>query len=156
MSTLNIFVDLYVIFYIFFSLYLVVHKGFITPQKVADLINELDSEMKRNTENKENNNKAIAKFLKGLKVIYEVPQQSDSRSRLKPRTYHLNGLGPNANEHKFPYKGSDITIRKYFENRYKYILRDPNLPCLSVGAQGNEIYLPAEVRKPLLYLLQMI
>ncbi|XP_029661699.1 protein argonaute-2-like isoform X1 [Formica exsecta] len=123
----------------------VVHKGFITPQKVADLINELDSEMKRNTENKENNNKAIAKFLKGLKVIYEVPQQSDSRSRLKPRTYHLNGLGPNANEHKFPYKGSDITIRKYFENRYKYILRDPNLPCLSVGAQGNEIYLPAEL-----------
>ncbi|XP_070172472.1 uncharacterized protein [Polyergus mexicanus] len=123
----------------------VVHKGFITPQKVADLIYELDSEMKRNNENKENNNKAIAKFLKGVKVIYEVPQQSDSLFRLKPRTYHLNGLGPNANEHKFLYNGSDITIRKYFENRYKYILRDPNLPCLSVGAQGKETYLPAEL-----------
>lgn len=94
--------------------------------------------------------------MKGVKVIYKMPQSSGSpHSKPRSRTYHLNGLGPNADQHKFPYEGSNITIKNYFANRYKYILRHPNLPCLSVGAQGKETYLPAEVRKPL-YLLQMI
>lgn len=110
--------------------------------------------MRTNIENKESYNK-IAKFLKGVKVIYKMPQSS-GLPHSKPRRYHLNGLGPNADKHKFPYEGSNITIRNYFANRYKYILHRPNLPCLSVGAQGKETYLPAEVRKSLLYLLQMI
>lgn len=91
------------------------------------------------------NRDKIERFLRGLKVTYQIPGQSNTK-----RTYRLNGLGPSAIEHRFPYEGSRITIVTYFAQVKKYKLHYPDLPCLWVGAtnRAEKIYLPAEVRKP--------
>lgn len=90
----------------------------------------------------------LDKFLKNLKVIYEIPNIKNSK-----RTYRLNGLGPTAIQHKFDCDGTLISIKDYFATKKGYDLRYPNLRCLWAGAKEREekIYLPAEVRK-LLYI----
>ncbi|XP_050459784.1 protein argonaute-2-like isoform X2 [Cataglyphis hispanica] len=123
----------------------VVHKGFPTSQSVIDLMVELTRSRGSLTAadvNDRRNRDKIEKFLKGLKVTYQIPGQSNTK-----RTYRLNGLGPNAIQHQFPYEGSRITIVTYFAQAKKYKLRYPDLPCLWVGAtnRAEKIYLPAEL-----------
>lgn len=144
---------------------LVAHKGFPTSQNVINLMieftrarneNELTSAEVDNPRNRER----IEKFLKGLKVTYQIPKQQDSKQQSTTkqqstagtkRTYRVNGLGPKANAHKFncgKKEEKDIrTIESYFAAKKNYKLRHPDLPCLWVGAMSREerIYLPAEV-----------
>lgn len=96
--------------------------------------------------NKRWNREKIEKYLKGLKVIYQIPNQARTK-----RTHRLNGLGPSAVQHRFDCDGNMITIVEYFARNKQYNLRHPDLPCLWVGAMNRpeKIYLPAEVRKPL-------
>lgn len=139
------------------TFFLVSHKGFPKPQNVVDLMREFtavrgqipqipDPEEVNNRWNREK----IEKFLKGLKVTYQIPGPSHSTKR----TYRLNGLGPKASVHKFNCakegEKEDIqTVVEYFAKRKGYVLRHPDLPCLWAGAMDRKekIYLPAEVRK---------
>nr|XP_012231083.1 PREDICTED: protein argonaute-2 isoform X1 [Linepithema humile]XP_012231084.1 PREDICTED: protein argonaute-2 isoform X1 [Linepithema humile] len=84
----------------------------------------------------------IDKFLKGLKVTYEIPNQVRSK-----RTYRLNGLGPRPDQHKFECNNEIITITKYFAEHKMYKLKYPQMPCLWAGAKDREekIFLPAEL-----------
>ncbi|KAL6425221.1 hypothetical protein ACFW04_009460 [Cataglyphis niger] len=123
----------------------VVHKGFPTSQSVIDLMVELTrprGDLTAADVNDRRNRNKIERFLKGLKVTYQIPGQSNTK-----RTYRLNGLGPSAIQHQFPYEGSRITIVTYFAQAKKYKLRYPNLPCLWAGAtnRAEKIYLPAEL-----------
>ncbi|XP_070151437.1 protein argonaute-2-like isoform X3 [Polyergus mexicanus] len=123
----------------------VVHKGFPTPQSVISLMAELTrarGDPSPAEVNDRRNREKIEKFLKGLKVIYQIPGQPRTK-----RTYRLNGLGPNAIQHQFDCDGSKITIIQYFAQSKNYNLRHPNLPCLWAGAtnRAEKIYLPAEL-----------
>lgn len=124
---------------------LVTHKGFATPQLVITLMKELSGKDTIHPEAIKQNEQRITKFLTGLKVDYEVPNQSNSK-----RTYRINGLGPNAREIEFEYDESVGTVEEFFKQKKNYKLQWPTLPCLWVGSQTKEqkTYLPAEVRKP--------
>ncbi|XP_029665997.1 protein argonaute-4 isoform X2 [Formica exsecta] len=124
----------------------VVHKGFPTSQNVISLMAELTRARGQAPSpaevNDRRNREKIEKFLKGLKVIYQIPGQSRTK-----RTYRLNGLGPSAVQHQFECDGSMITIIQYFAQSKNYNLRYPDLPCLWAGAtnRAEKIYLPAEL-----------
>lgn len=97
-------------------------------------INEND--VKRNADK-------INKFLKGLKIQYEIPGQPNSK-----RTYRVNELGASARNHKFKTDNGELcSVEKYFAQQKKYSLKHPELPCLWVGSRNNDrkIYLPMEV-----------
>jgi hypothetical protein len=144
----------------YLSFYLVAHKGFPSPKNVVEIMAEFKE---RDHQDRQGTSKSttspghlphftteeldkIGKFLKGLKVAYQIPRQERTK-----RTYRLNGLGPSANKHKFDCNNKLITITEYFEQHKKYKLNYPELPCLWAGAMDRQekIYLPAEVRKPL-------
>lgn len=93
-----------------------------------------------------NDIKVINKLLKGLKVTYQISEQHNQRS------YRLDKLGSTANEHEFEYKKKMVTVTRYFAEHYKYNLQHPALRCPIIG---QNTYLPPEVRKLLLYLLEM-
>ncbi|XP_072745126.1 protein argonaute-3 [Anoplolepis gracilipes] len=120
------------------------HKGFPTSQPVTCLMAELTRARDPTPEevNKRWNREKIEKYLKGLKVIYQIPNQPRTK-----RTYRLNGLGPNSVEHQFDCEGTMITVADYFMQRKNYKLRYPYLPCLWAGATNRpeKIYLPAEL-----------
>lgn len=89
----------------------------------------------------------LEKFLKGVKVSYEIPNLVNSK-----RTYRINGFGPCPNSnYKFESDKKLFTIINYFLEQKKYKIKYPNLPSLWVGATNREqkIYLPSEVRKSL-------
>lgn len=139
--------------------HLVAHKVFFSPKNVADIIDEFqkfnskEGNWKERRDLTNEQKKEIDKFLKNLKVSYEIPGQKNLK-----RTYRVNQIGPSADEHTFQHNGNSITIAKYFQNHKQYKLKHPYLPCLWVGAKErvDKIYLPAEVRKPTLHLLEII
>lgn len=139
------------------TFFLVSHKGFPKAQNVVDLMAEFTAVRGQIPKfpdpeevDKRWNREKIEKFLKGLKVVYQIP---DPKYPIK-RTYRLNGLGPKASVHKFncakENEAENIkTIAEYFADKKNYVLRHPDLPCLWAGAMTRveKIYLPAEVRK---------
>lgn len=83
----------------------------------------------------------INKFLKGLKIQYELPGQPTTK-----RTYRVNKLVNSARENKFCLEDQTLySVEQYFLQIKKYTIKYPTLPCLWVGSQKNSIYLPAEV-----------
>lgn len=85
---------------------------------------------------------SLEKFLKSLKVTYEIPRMPSTR-----RVYRVNGLdGPAANV-TFSSDGQMMSVAKYFETQKRFKLRYPNLPTVWVGAQSreNKILLPLEL-----------
>ncbi|CAL1679989.1 unnamed protein product [Lasius platythorax] len=133
----------------------VVHKGFVIPQNVTDLIanvvkeNSRDEQTVKKIPEKINSSDCmeINKILKGLRVIYEMPLNSsdDPSQKYRRRIYRLKGTGPSADKCTFKYNESEITVTNYFKNEKNYTLKHPKLPCLSVGSKEKEIYLPAEL-----------
>ncbi|EFN68927.1 Protein argonaute-2 [Camponotus floridanus] len=135
------------------------HKGFPKSQNVVDLMAEFTAVRGRiptipdpEEVNKRWNREKIEKFLKGLKVTYEIPNGRSGTNHSTKRTYRLNGLGPKASMHKFNSAKEDEpeniqTIVEYFAERKHYNLRHPDLPCLWAGAMDRreKIYLPAEL-----------
>ncbi|CAK9802566.1 Protein argonaute-2 [Anthophora quadrimaculata] len=122
----------------------VVHKGFPTEQSVIELMKQLCGNVQNVTSRDvERNYIKINKFLKGLKIQYEIPGQTQTK-----RTYRVNGLVecPRNNEFRLEDK-SLCTVEQYFAQTKKYKIQYPDLPCLWVGSLNNKIYLPAELCK---------
>lgn len=108
---------------------------------ICDILNmrkeKLDARTVYNYEDK------INKVLTGVKVNYAIPNQPSTK-----RTHRINGLGPDAIDHKFDVKGKMCSIQDYFTTVKNYKLNYPHLPCLWVGKRDGKTYLPAEVREP--------
>ncbi|XP_076229026.1 protein argonaute-2-like [Nomia melanderi] len=128
----------------------VAHKGFPTPQSIIDLLKDLckryknDQPLRTITEDDiKRNADTINKFLKGLKIQYEIPGQPNSK-----RTYRVNELGVSARNHKFKTDNGELwSVEKYFSQQKRYTLKQAELPCLWVGSRNNDrkIYLPMEL-----------
>lgn len=87
------------------------------------------------------NVKKIVKFLKGLKVQYELPDQPTTK-----RTYFINDLASSPKENTFTLNdGTNITVEEYFLKNKNYKIKYPHIPCLWVGPRSVQIHLPPEV-----------
>ncbi|XP_012168271.2 protein argonaute-2 isoform X1 [Bombus terrestris] len=126
----------------------VAHKGFPKEQSVIDLMKELCQNPRTGVvleqltprDIKYNRDK-ITRFLKGLKVQYELQDQPASK-----RIYVVNGLVDCARENRFTLKdGSTSTVEQYFLQMKKYRIKYPELPCLWVGSKNSKIHVPAEL-----------
>ncbi|XP_029175629.1 protein argonaute-2 isoform X4 [Nylanderia fulva] len=124
----------------------IAHKGFPTAQNVLSLMAEFTQEEVPSPQevNKRWNREKIEKFLKGLKIIYQMKIKGKG---LTKRTYRVNGLGPSAVEHRFSHENQMMSIQQYFMKYKEYNLQYPHLPCLWVGATNRpeKIFLPAEL-----------
>ncbi|CAL7942898.1 unnamed protein product [Xylocopa violacea] len=125
----------------------VAHKGFPTPQSVIDLMKEMSKNPRaRDCENVtvndiNNNRNEINKYLKGLKVQYELPNQPATK-----RTFRVNELATCARDNKFKLQDNTIcTVEQYFLQTKKYKIKHPELPCLWVGSRNSSVHLPAEL-----------
>lgn len=140
-----------------FVLQLVAHKGFPTAQPVINLMKELCTDPRSRTplqslhpNDVRANSDKITKFLKGLKVQYEIPGQSNTK-----RTYRVNGLAECPRHNKFESDSGLCTVENYFMQTKRHRLQFPDLPCLWVGSRTNakKIHLPVEVYKKKLYFI---
>ncbi|XP_031370648.1 protein argonaute-2 isoform X1 [Apis dorsata] len=119
----------------------VAHKGFPKSQSVIDLMKELCNVQDLTPKDIERNLVNINKFLKGLKIQYELPGQPTTK-----RTYRVNKLVDCPRENKFHLEDQTLySVEKYFLQIKKYSIKYPNLPCLWVGSRNNSIYLPVEL-----------
>ncbi|XP_060818743.1 protein argonaute-2-like isoform X1 [Bombus pascuorum] len=126
----------------------VAHKGFPKEQSVIDLMKELCQNPRGGpvpehltARDIRYNQDKIEKFLKGLKVHYELQGQPTSK-----RIYPVNGLVDSARGSKFIVKdGTVTTVEEYFLQTKKYKIKYPDLPCLWVGSKNSKIYVPAEL-----------
>ncbi|XP_043510575.1 protein argonaute-2 [Frieseomelitta varia] len=126
----------------------VAHKGFPTEQPVINLMKEFCKNPRSDVlpaditaaDIKRNGDK-ITKFLKGLKVQYELPGQPTTK-----RTYNVNGLVPSPRENKFYLSdGTSCTVEQYFLKAKKYKIKHNDLPCLWVGSRSTNIHVPPEL-----------
>lgn len=127
----------------------VAHKAFPTASNVLDLICELNSNF-RNRVTRDDltrplndfQQRDLEKFIKTLKVKYEIPGQAGST-----RIHRVNGLGAPPRQARFKLEnGQESTVEKYFETEKRYKLKFPLLPTLWVGSKEREskILLPVE------------
>ncbi|RZC31785.1 Piwi, PAZ, and/or DUF1785 domain containing protein [Asbolus verrucosus] len=127
----------------------VAHKAFPKAIQVLDLICDLGTnyrfEMRREHLVQPLNDsiqRNLEKFLKTLKVKYEITNQSGSK-----RIYRVNGLGEAPSRAQFKLEdGSQTTVENYFLNVKRCRLKYPHLPTLWVGARDRDskILLPLE------------
>ncbi|KAJ3646696.1 hypothetical protein Zmor_024272 [Zophobas morio] len=127
----------------------VAHKAFPKALELLDLICELGSDYRFTMERKDlrgrihdNVLKSVEKFIKQLKVKYEIKGQSSSK-----RIYRVNGFGDSPSQARFKLEdGTTTTVEKYFENVKRVKLAYPHLPTVWVGAKDreNKILLPLE------------
>lgn len=102
-------------------------QAFPVNQTVLDLINELFGKVPQRLERYEV--EKLQKYLKSLKVQYEIPASPSSR-----RTYRVNGLRRSAKEESFVNEdGARMTVQMYFATVKAYPLRYPDLPLIWVG-----------------------
>ncbi|KAE8746943.1 Argonaute-2 [Frankliniella occidentalis] len=120
----------------------VAHKGFPTSQSLLKLLKAFDSRSATPEEAMKYNQHELERFIKGLKVEYQVPNIETSK-----RTYRVNGLRRNAFEERFQMgdDGKTITIGEYFAKHKGYQLRFPNLPCVHVGHREKDVLVPFEL-----------
>ena len=96
----------------------VAHKAFPKALELLDLICELGSDYRFTMERKDlrgrihdNVLKSVEKFIKQLKVKYEIKGQSSSK-----RIYRVNGFGDSPSQARFKLEdGTTTTVEKYFE-----------------------------------------
>lgn len=127
------------------------HKGFPQSQPVIEAMigiardprgrgNQSDLDSVRN------NHEAVEKYLKGLRVTSEIPNQPTSK-----RTYKIVGLSKPARENMFEHENPDtkqkmrVSVDAYFKAEKKYTLRYPDWPCLWVQPKERNLHIPAEV-----------
>lgn len=83
----------------------------------------------------------ITKYLKGLKVVFQLPNKPSTR-----RTVGVNGLDKPADAAVFTLdNGQQCTVANYFSGSKQYRLQYPKLPCLWVGSRQKHVLLPPEV-----------
>ncbi|KOX67889.1 Protein argonaute-2 [Melipona quadrifasciata] len=126
----------------------VAHKGFPTEQPVINLMKEFCKNPKSNVlpeiitaADVRRNEEKITKFLKGLKVQYELPGQPTTK-----RTYPVNGLVAPPRNNRFNLSdGTKCTVEEYFLQTKKYKIKYNDLPCLWVGSKSTNIHVPPEL-----------
>ncbi|XP_076752627.1 argonaute 2 [Xylocopa sonorina] len=126
----------------------VAHKGFPTPQSVIDLMKEMsrnprarDNSQNVTVRDIERNRDKINKYLKGLKVQYELPNQPATK-----RTFRVNELVTCARDNRFHLQDNTVcTVEEYFWQTKRYKIKHPELPCLWVGSRNSKVHLPAEL-----------
>ncbi|KAK1126616.1 hypothetical protein K0M31_004243 [Melipona bicolor] len=126
----------------------VAHKGFPTEQPVINLMKEFCKNPKSNVlpeiitaADVRRNEEKITKFLKGLKVQYELPGQPTTK-----RTYPVNGLVASPKDNRFNLSdGTKCTVEEYFLQTKRYKIKYNDLPCLWVGSRSTNIHVPPEL-----------
>lgn len=83
----------------------------------------------------------IVDFLKGLKILVELPNQATSR-----RIYRFNDFVKCPQQNHFLHNERAISVEMYYKLEKKYIIKFPLLPCLWVGPKEKNIHVPIEVR----------
>lgn len=139
------------------------HKGFPTPQPVLDLIKTIcgcddqgagggrpqgrqgrygyNQEPATLTEKLINNHKEdINRFLKGLKVVYQIPGDKNSK-----RVQRINELVTCPRYNSFEQNGHKVSVEQYYQLQKKYSIKYPLFPCLWVGGKDRNIHVPLEV-----------
>ncbi|XP_064212606.1 argonaute-2b isoform X2 [Tribolium castaneum] len=127
----------------------VAHKAFPKASNVLDIVCEIGSDF-RTTMTRANLSQPLRefvqrdfeKFIKQLKVKYEIPNQSSSK-----RIHRVNGLGEPPSQAKFKLDdGRMTTVERYYQEVKRCKLQYPHLPTLWVGSREREskILLPLE------------
>lgn len=89
----------------------------------------------------EQNYDTIEKYMKGLKVIFQLPNVPSSK-----RTVGVNGLGESSEKAVFSLdNGEQTTVKIYFQNAKKYRIQYPDLRTLWVGSRQKKNLVPMEV-----------
>nr|WJM99327.1 AGO2 protein 2097 [Hypothenemus hampei] len=126
----------------------VAHKAFPKAINIVDCLADLLSTGRQQvrpqdlTSLGEYEKEKLSKFLKTLRIIYEIPGQPASK-----KSYRVNGLGVAASQSSFIHEGKNITVVEYFARIKNFRLRYPNLPTVWVGnlQRKDKILLPLEL-----------
>lgn len=127
------------------------HKGFPQQRHVMDAMIDVSSDPRARQQmdpltqilNKREN---VEKYLKGLRVNFEIPNQPPTK-----RVYKVIGLSKPAAENFFEYddpttkQKRPISVYTYYMVEKKYQLQYPQWPCLQVQPKERNVHLPLEV-----------
>uniref|UniRef100_A0A1B6E7E6 Uncharacterized protein n=1 Tax=Clastoptera arizonana TaxID=38151 RepID=A0A1B6E7E6_9HEMI len=124
----------------------VAHKGFPTAKYLIEVAMDVRrTQDVRDLRNPFDRNEAamFEKTVKNLKVEYELPNQPNSR-----RTYKVHKLEKPAGEARFTLENnSTMTVGEYFAKEKRILLKFPAMPCVHVGNEKKNIFLPIEFCK---------
>uniref|UniRef100_A0A8D8VXJ5 Protein argonaute-2 n=1 Tax=Cacopsylla melanoneura TaxID=428564 RepID=A0A8D8VXJ5_9HEMI len=119
----------------------VAHKGFPVQMHVIDIIKDI-CRGQLPPELNDYDKVSLKTRVGNLKVIYEIPNQPNSR-----KIYKVNKIVGSALQERFkPEQGSaEITIADYFSRSKNYRLQFPKYPCFQVGSVANNSRIPCEL-----------
>nr|WDW26278.1 AGO-2 [Amrasca biguttula biguttula] len=131
----------------------VAHKGFPEPKNLLDVMLDIkgkggyrdaprpDIGTLQQQGLKDYEKEDFAKYIRGLKVEYMIPNQPNTR-----RVFKVNGVRDLCSKYRFTLdNGQSITVGEYFQREKRYPLRFPNLPCIHVGNPQKDVCLPPEL-----------
>lgn len=120
----------------------VAHKGFPAPNPLVEVVIQICGGDKNVVSRplSADTVKNLTKYLKGLKVEYEIPNMPHTK-----RTYKFVKVKDSCDRQRFKLSsGEELTVGEYFCREKKIRLRFPHMPCIQVGNEKKEIYLPIE------------
>lgn len=120
----------------------VAHKAFPKTMHVLDVIQELCYNYRLTEPLVHYNYETVNHFMKTLKVLYQIPNQPNSR-----RVMRVNQLDRPARDARFKNEQNvEMSVSDYFSRVKQVALRYPHLPCLWVGSRQREpkILIPLE------------
>lgn len=113
----------------------ITHKAFPSAQTVLQLISSMGLQYDRELDRFSIN--ILHGMLKGVTLTYELPGSA------RPKSYKYFALKDCARNATFKIENRSTTILNYFQSK-GINLKYPAMPCLSVGAKENSVWLPAE------------
>ena len=128
-------------------MFLVAHTAFPKSLNLKDYLYIKYDEKQKNPRFKKLNfeeyHKILLKFLRGLKVVYQIPGNQASKRVL---TIVAFGQLPSKNMFNITVDGQDkmISVEQYFAIK-NYTIKFPNLPTVQVRPKERNIFLPVEV-----------
>ncbi|KAI3380253.1 hypothetical protein SNEBB_010630 [Seison nebaliae] len=112
---------------------------------LSEVIDIQPNELRNNRQLNDSQRVKFTKEIKGLKIEITHCGQMKRKYRV------CNVTRRSAQTQTFPWQVNDspnhieCTVKKYFEDKHKMQLNFPNLPCLQVGHESKNTYLPLEV-----------
>mgnify|MGYP005983574317 CR=1 FL=1 len=125
----------------------VAHKAFTNSTSIIDLIKEMFSTKYKPVQAQDLQNNGLQKwqieplteYLKGLRVVYQIPNQCGSK-----KIYKVNGFANIPSQEKFQFEDQVLTVEHYFKRKWHCTLKYPKLPTLWVGNEKKRICVPME------------
>lgn len=119
----------------------VAHKGFPAPNQLLEIVLQLTRDKNALAQRLSPDIvREFGKYLKGLKVEYEITNQPHTK-----RTFKFVKVKDSCDKQRFKLtSGEEITVGEYFLREKRVRLRFPFMPCIQVGNEKKEIYLPIE------------